>query len=465
MGQGNLEGEESWRGGRPLHHIQPGWKDLLPRRGSPTSTSSISRRGVPGSSLGCQHTGVKGKSPGRIRRRRDLCHSVRHTATSSSQQGSSAKAGSRKQQRFWFGGFRAGCDARAAEKELARRGYQIRKGACSVQRQGSLPSSQRGQITKGKWVKGVFSAGGVVEELEEGRRSSSGHSGHADVGEVREAASQQTFPKFKQFEKFQWIRKQPQLKPATPQNKRSCSSHRGISGISEKDATEASPLHQAVHQGGGRGAWCGRREGLHPTRFWKEDFVGEAAFTAENALSPFGDTDLVASEKIRERGVANNAWSSCPTPNSTGPRGLELELDADSPSQCLGSEAMGRICRGAGKCGILFEVNGRPQQECREGPQCSVPRLPESTRTAKSCKARQGQSKRKGQRWQGQGRGEDRELTNQLMVKPSDTKLSETNSVLEALRTGHGSFSRFLKVLQDEPFFQRFRAYDISWSQ
>ena len=37
-------------------------------------------------------------------------------------------------------------------------------------------------------------------------------------------------------------------------------------------------------------------------------------------------------------------------------------------------------------------------------------------------------------------------------MKPSSTKLPEVNSVLEALRTGHGSFSRFLKILQDEPF-------------
>lgn len=37
-------------------------------------------------------------------------------------------------------------------------------------------------------------------------------------------------------------------------------------------------------------------------------------------------------------------------------------------------------------------------------------------------------------------------------MKPSRAKPLEVNSVLEALRTGHGSFSRFLKILQDEPF-------------
>ena len=434
-----------------------GWEDVFPGRSSQTSTPSIPRRRVPGFSNGCQHTGVKRKDLGGVGRGRHLRHSVRHSADANNQQISSAKAGTRQQQRIWFGRVRSGDGVGKAEKELARRGYQIRKRARQIQGQRTISPAQRIQVAEGQQFKRVSDPGGPVEKPKEGRRPSSGHVGHADVGEVREEASEQTFSESKQFKKFKPIWDQRRVNPASSQDKGSCSCHRGVSGSSQKDATEASPLHQAVHQGGGRRAWSGRGQSLHSSRLWQKDLVGKATITAENALSSIGDIDFAAAEEVREGWFADDAWAQSTSSDRTGPGGLEFELDADSSSQRLGSQTVGRICRRTGKRSLLPTFHGRAQQECGEGQERAVSRSAVSIRATPSAKAGKGRKrpkrKRKGKGSQGQKRRQGRELSHpQPVVKSSGAKPLEVNSVLEALKSGHGSFSRFLKILQTEPF-------------
>ena len=250
---------------------------------------------------------------------------------------------------------------------------------------------------------------------------------------------------------------QRRVKSSPASNQRTCSSHRRVPGISQKDAEEASSLHQAVHQRGGGRTWCGRGQTLYPPRLREEDLMGKATVTSADALPSFGDSDAATAEEIRKSWVANNARFTCPSPNGTRPRRLELELDVDTSAKCLGSKTMGRICGGIGECGLLPAFYGGTQQECGKGPKCSVSRSTKSSRCSKSPqtwkRGKRSKGQRKRKRLEGQDRGQDGELkSHQLKVKPSCAKPLEVNSVLEALRTGHGSFSRFLKILQEEPF-------------
>ena len=406
---------------------------------------------------GCQGTGVSGKGYGGIRRGCHLCDGLGFSSCSPSWSGSSAKAGAGKQQRFWLGGIRSGSGIRSAEKELARRGYQARKGNQQVQKQWKVSYAPRVKNSEILQCKRKPYPRSFAEKSEEGRGPSSGNVGDADVGEVREEAPQQGLPKSKQFQELKPINVQRRIRSSPSSDKGSCSGHRRVSSIPEKNAEETSSVHQAVHQGGGRRAWCGRRQSLHAARFWEKDFVGQTTVTAKDALPSFGDPDAFAAEEVRESWIADDAWSSCPPPDGLGPRGLEPELDADPPSKRLGSQAVGRVSRGTCKCGLVSAFHGRTQQECGEGQKCSVSRSTSSARCSQSSQTRKRRKRakrqRQGQGFPGQGRRQDGGLrTHQPEVKPSSTKLPEVNSVLEALRTGHGSFSRFLKILQDEPF-------------
>ena len=406
---------------------------------------------------GCQHTGVKREDLGRVGRGCHLRHRVRHSADTINQQTSSIEAGTCQQQRVWPGRVRSGDGVGKAEKELARRGYQIRKRARQIQGQRTISSAHRIQVTESQRIKRVSDSGSLVKKPEERWRSSSGYAGYADVGEVREEASEQTFSESEQFEKFQRVRKQQRVDPPSSQGERSCSCHRGVPSSSQKDATKAASLHQAVHQRGGRRAWGGRWQGLHASRFRQKNLMGKAALSPKDALSAIGDTDPAASEEVRESKFADDAWTQGPSSDSFGSRRLEFELDADPPPQCLGSQTVGGICRGIGKRGLIPTFHGRAQQERGEGQECPVPRLSESIGATQSAKAWEGRKrprrKRKGKKSQGQERRQDGELSrSQPMVKPSGVKPLEVNSVLEALKSGHGSFSRFLKILQAEPF-------------
>ena len=460
MGKSDSESEKGRRSCRPFHNAESGWKTLFPCRGPQAPTAGFPRWGMFGLGHGCQRLGVEGEVLDRFRGGRHLRHCFGKSSGASDRSNSTDKAGAREQQRIWFRRVGLGRSTGATEKELARRGYQIRKGTWKAQRKGAVSASHRGEDTEGQWFERIphgHHARGLAEKSEERWRSSSNIDGNADDGEVREEASQQEIKESEQFKKFKRIHVQPRFEPSSSQTKRACQSYRGVPGFSKKDAAKTSEIYQTIHQGGGRRTGRGGRKGLQPPRFRKKDLVGKAAVIAEDALSSVRDFDLAASEEVRKGQFADDAWTSSSTSNCLGPRRLELELDADPPSQCLGSKAVGRVSRGVGKCGFISAFNGRSQQECGEGQKCAVPRSTESARSSGSPQISKGwqrtKRKGKGKRPEGQGRGEERELSKpQPQVKPSSTKLFEVNSVVEALRTGHGSFSRFLKILQDEPF-------------
>ena len=457
MGESDRKGKKGWRSGGPLHYVQSGWKDLLPCRSAKTPTTSISRWGVPGPCLRSQCPVEKGKSISGVRRRCDLRYCIRYPADSSTRTSSSGKAGPCKQQQFEFRGVRSGSNSREVEKELARRGYQIRKGIWKAERERKISSFDRGKIFKGQRFEGVPYAGSFDEKLEKRRGPPSDSGGHADDGEVREETAEQTLPKPQQFKEFEWLNNKPEFKSTASQDKRSRQSHRRLPSITKKDASKTSTLHQAVHQRGGRGTWCGRRKSLYPSRLWEEDFVGQATIAATDALPVVGDFDIAASEEVREGRASDDAWTSGAASDGIGPRGLEPKLAVDSLTQCLGSKAVGRFGGGASQCSFIPTLHGGPQQECREGQKCTASRSSVPTRSPEFSEDWQRRQRpkrqRKRKRSEREGWRETRDLSRpQPAVKPSGTKMREVNSVIEALRTGHGSFSRFLKILHDEPF-------------
>ncbi len=457
MGESSSASKTKWRSGRSFQRFRAEQQDLFPSRGQDSAAACVPSGGVPVSGPRHSH-GAAGKSKvERVRRRADLCHGFGCFGASLKEvfkTPSSTSAGRVREQRQLRERFVGlGCSSEKAEKALARRWYDWRKKFRKSKGQVQIPFVDRRPSEEGKQFKRSGGAGGFAEQRTEVFRSPTNSTGHADCRPSGKESSASKAQQRKSFKRIKQLEVKPELQQGQTPSTRTCQSDRDLSCFKapyEKAAIEAC---QTVCPGDRRRAGSGRRKTVQPARHWTQSAVGKTKIVAEDPLYPIRSPDAPPEEEVRAGDIADHVGSQSHSSDCHRPRRLEPQLVADSSSQRLGSQTMGRVGRRAGKRGSLSEINGGAQQICREGQKCSSTVGRSDCRVDRGSKERsKGKVERERQEWQ--GRGEDGELKCSLHSHSCspDAKLSGSNSIVEALKSGHGSFSRFLKILHEEPF-------------
>ena len=463
MGESGSASKTKWRGSRSFQCFPAGRQDLFPSRSQDSAAACIPSRGMPVSGHEHFHHTTGKPKVERVRRRADLCHSLGSFGTSSTEafkNSSSAATGEiRQQQQFRKRFIGHGCNTEKAEKELARRWYNWRKSFRKSKGEVQIPFTDRISKKGGEQFEGSCGAGSFAEQHSKYPQvlgSSASFVGHADCrpsGKESSASKSQQREPFKQIRKFEV---KPKLQPEQTSSTRTCQSDRHLSFFRPADEKTAFEVCQTVCPRNRRRAGSGWGKTLQPARHWAENSVGEAKIIAENSLHPIRDLDAPPPEEARAGDSADYVGAQGSPSNCHRPGRLDPQLVADSSSKRLGSQTVGRVGRGAGQRSGLLEVDGRAQQICGKGQKLSSTVGRGKFRLDGSCKEeerkREREIERKRQRWQ--GRGEDRKLKCSLHSTSCspDAKPSGSNSLVEALKNGHGSFSRFLKILHGEPF-------------
>ena len=453
MGESSGKSKESRRGGRSFQQFSIGRQDLLFSRGQTGAAACLLRRGLSPSECRGSCTNQRKSEAERIRGRVDICNRIRSVGPPS-QKGSTFSTAAKgrdfeqrefRREQFWSGG-RFGPN----EKELARRGYLWRKGV--KKEQGQIKVSIAGRSEKRQGFEFTRSdRRSPVEEYSADFGSSTSNAGHADSrspGEKSSSSKEQQKQSFEQIRQFE-VKSQSQSREIS--SKRPCKSNRELSGLETTYAEETSEVRQTVRPRSRRRAGGGQWETIQPSRHGPEGELGKTEESSTHSLHPFGSFDFAAKEKVRTSNSADNVGPQGHPSDGFGSRRLEPELVIDSSPQCLGSQAVGGIGGGTWKCGSISSVHGGAQQISRES----------SERTLGSkwkhgdqrCFGAASWERKRKRKIQEQGRRENRDLN----LPPAHDRFAGAkppvfNSIVEALERGQGSFSRFLKILHEEPF-------------
>ena len=458
MGESSCKSKESRGSGRSFQQFSIRRQGLLFGRGQSGAAARLLRRRL--SSSECRGSCADRREPEteRLGGRVDLCNSIRSYGASG-QKGSiftsSEKRSDFKQRKFGREQFWSGGRFGPNEKELARRGYLWRKGVKEKQEQGEI--SIAGRCKKRQSFEFTRSdRGSLVEECSKQFGPSTSNVGDADSRSLREKSSssqKQQKQSFKQIRQFSFESKS---QSRTTSSKGACKSDRQLSCLKTTYAEETSEVRQAVCSRSRRGAGGRQWKTIQPPRHGPEGELGKAEKSSTHSLSSFRDFDFAAKEKIRTSHSADDVRPQGRSPDCSGSRRLEPELVVNTSPQRLGSQTMGRIGRGTWKRGSIPAVHGGAQQIGRESSECTLGSSwkhgePRCFRAV----SWKGKRERKDQEQGQQGCRKNRDL----IQPPShdrfvDAKPSTFNSIVEALERGHGSFSRFLKILHDEPFLQ-----------
>ena len=340
------------------------------------------------------------------------------------------------------------------EKELARRGYQYRK----AQKQEPRPWKQDREVRhvgreegQTRQRKRFLQPSGLAQLSRYGGPTTCHACSPTSTNFEKVFQEKQREPKTKQE---QWVIKQKHqqiqlFQPGKAQTG-ACKGNCAAPSQQKKDVQEASEVCESIREGSGGRVGIGWKA-LPSPRDGKEGELGKAEITTKNAFSSLRDFDSHPGKAPRRSCPANSTSTSRHPSGCSGLRRLVPCMVDHAPAQHLGKEAVGGHSRGARQCCRLPSQHGSTPSVGRKGQkqplECSQSRLERGQlRQAAKEDGKRRQRKRKDKR-----RGEAGSLRTDA-VQSSATKMAGRNSIAQAFTDGHGSFGRFLKLVQSKPY-------------
>ena len=251
---------------------------------------------------------------------------------------------------------------------------------------------------------------------------------------------------FKEFEPY-GFRVRPKSGPKT---QGPCQRHPNLSGHQETHAERSNQTRSQICEGGGRRTRNRWWQAIQAPRCGASDILGETEKPSKSPLLAIRDPHAPPEEEERGSGTSSGAIIAGGSPGSPRPGRLISGMDVDPLTECVGQTPVRRHSRRTRQCSGLPQVPGRIVQERSKSKEFKSRELGWSRRRDFGCQRRAEGKERRWKRETQERRRNPRELKHENLQQSAKPGCS--NSIVRLLMSGHGSFSRFLRLLQSKPY-------------
>ena len=401
----------------------------------------------------------------RVRSRADLCNSLGTRATTPGAENQTCCKPDQNERgleckQFQQSRFRHDGRLDPSRKELARWWYRQRRSGTSPsdeikgQKERKVLPAEEGQGTRSF---NLQRSGRPCKIAQVSREGWGPHSCIADYATCRETgAKNEASEEPEQIEKQFGVRRSnlfKDLKPSWEQSDWACKGNCSTSSFEKEDVQKAPQIRTTV-RGRGRGRAGRRWEAASSSRVWEADQLGKTKVITKSALPSVSDLICHSPEEVRRECATNSPRAVHQACLDQGDWSLAWLLTHQT--NVWERRAWGGTAEELGNVAAYLK-SMETEPACRESPQQSSTMESFFRRggsSLNSCpqKYPQKREERPRERERRRQTGNIRSVDcPKSAVNPDVAKPASVNSVLEALQGGHGSFSRFLKLLHEKP--------------